>query len=64
MQFYAYKGKFKLNNEPLGSDNRMIIKDLKTASGAARRCKKSWGDNFKLYSFTNFYDNNTFREIL
>ena len=63
MKYYAYKGRQPLGSETLGADNRMIISDLKTTNGAARRCKKAWGANFKLYSFTNFYDNNTFKEL-
>lgn len=63
MNFYAYKGKHALGNEPLGTDNKMIIKDLKSVRGAIKRCKSMWGQNFKLYSYTEFYNNHTFKEI-
>lgn len=62
MKFYAYKGKEELGKEPLGTFNKQVI-ELKTINGAKRRCVNVWGNDYKLYSFTNFYDNKTFQEI-
>ena len=62
MKFYAYKGKEPLGKEPLGSFNKQII-ELKTVNGAKRRCINAWGSDYSLYSFTNIYDDKTFRQI-
>ena len=64
MNFYAYRGKKPLGSEVLGTDNRIIINDLKTVRGAIARCNKQWHNNFKLYSFTDIYDNTSFKEII
>jgi hypothetical protein len=60
MNFYAYKGKQLLGSEALGTDTRLVIRDLKTKKGAINRCKQIWGSNFSLYSFNNLYDNSTY----
>lgn len=33
MKFYAYKGTYKLKEEPCGSFDKLIINDLKTIRG-------------------------------
>ena len=64
MGFYAYIGDDDLGSEPLGSFGRMVIPDLKTARGAIRRCNKYWsGKEFRVYSFTDFYDESTYRRV-
>ncbi len=62
MKFYAYKPT-KEGKEPLGSMN-CILFELKTIRGAKARAKRNFKDNFKLFSYTNFYDDKTFKEIL
>lgn len=64
MGFYAYLGDYEFGTEPLGTGNKMIIPDLKTARGAIRRCNKYWkGKVFRVYSFTDFYDESTYRRV-
>ena len=63
MNFYAYKGKQPLGSEALGSDNRLIMRDLKTNRAAINRCKQVWGSNFSLYRFNNVYDNSSYELI-
>ena len=64
MGFYAYLGNDELGTEPLGSGNKMVIHDLKTARGAINRCNKYWsGKEFRVYSFTDFYDESTYRRV-
>ena len=63
MDFYAYKGKQPLGSEDLGTDNRLIIHDLKTKKGAINRCKQIWGSNFSLYRFNKTYDNSSYELI-
>lgn len=64
MGFYAYLGNAELGSEPLGSFGRMVIADLKTKQGALRRCNKYWKDRtFRIYSYTNFYDERTFKRV-
>ncbi len=63
MQFYCYRGRAALGCEQLGTEGRAILRDLKTVSGAIRRARRFFGPQFRLYSFTNFYDDCTFREV-
>ena len=53
-----------MTDEPLGSGGRSIDRDLKTLAGTIRRLKRAWpGKSFKVFSFTNFYDPKTFRQV-
>jgi hypothetical protein len=62
VKFYAYIPD-KQNNEPLGTFNRALF-ELKTVKGAIKKCKNNFKtDNFRLFSYTNFYDDKTFRDI-
>jgi hypothetical protein len=63
MNFYAYKDQYLLGHEPLGTANRMIWRDLKTVRGAINRAKKLWGRWYRIYTFTNFYDDKTFKLV-
>lgn len=57
MQFYCHT-----LPEPLGTDNRLIFRDLKTLRGAINRCNKVFGTkDYVIKSFTNFYDEKTFK---
>ena len=59
--FYAYKGIKPLGQEGLGSEGRMIVRDLKTVKGVINRIPSTWYDEgFSIYSFTNFYRDSTF----
>ena len=61
MQWYVYKGNYLLGEEPLGSDDRLIIRDLKTLHCVKKRICALWGDvPCRIYSFTDFSDNDTF----
>ncbi len=61
MNWYIYKGNFPLGEEPVGSDGRLIFRDLKTIRGVMNRIRNVLGDvPCRVYSFTNFYDNRTF----
>jgi hypothetical protein len=62
MKFYAYLPD-KNGNEPLGSFNKLLFQ-LKTISGARRKVDRIFnGENHKLFSYTNFYDDKTFKDI-
>lgn len=63
--FYAYQGHAPLSEELVGSDGKCVWHDLKTVCGARRRAHWTFGGegNYRLYTFTNFYDSNTFREV-
>ena len=61
MGFYVYRGNYPLGQEPLGTDSRLVFKDLKTIKGVLNRVRQCWGDvPCRVYSFTNFYDDSTF----
>lgn len=55
MRFYAYAGDAELGSEPCGGTGRSLF-ELKTTSGAIRRCYRWFGDTpFRLYSYTEWY---------
>jgi len=61
MNFYVHSG----SEEPTGTEGRFIWRDLKTRSGAIRRARRIFkGEPFSLYTFTDFYDEQTFKPIL
>ena len=62
MKFYAYKGNYELGKEPLGTFDKMMF-ELKTTKGALRRCYQCFKTDFRLYYYSNFYDNKTFKEV-
>lgn len=61
MKYYAYKLTDK-GTEPMGTSGRILF-ELKTHKGAIRRALCVLGHNFRLFSYTNFYDDKTFREV-
>ena len=68
MNFYSYVTETPntpgLADEPLGSGMRLIYRDLKTVRGAVNRMKRLSPDkSFKVFSFSNFYDDSTFRLV-
>jgi hypothetical protein len=64
MNFYVYRGHYPLGSEPLGTMGKSVWHDLKTQRGAIQRANRLYGlGGYKLYAFTNFYNNDTFREI-
>ena len=48
--------------EPMGTSDQMII-DLKTVQGALKRARRYFGHGVRLYSFTNIYNQDTYRLI-
>ncbi len=68
MQFYSYVTDEPhapgMLDEPVGTDGRFIDRDLKSVRGVVARIKKARpGKSFKVFSFTNFYDDKTFRLV-
>lgn len=63
MKYYAYAGNYELGKEPLGTADKLLIWDLTAMWAILRRCRRVFGMSFRLYSYTNFYDDKTFREI-
>lgn len=63
MKFYIYNENVPLGSESLGSQGKMIIEDLKTLKGAINRAKRSGYTHFRIYTFSNFYDDSTFKEV-
>ena len=61
MKFYAFIPGLD-NKEPIGTSNRTLF-ELKSRSGAIRRAERTLGPKVRLYTYTNFYDNETFTEI-
>lgn len=62
MKYYAYVPTEE-GEEPMGTANRIKFQ-LKTNRGAIRRAKRVLGDNFCLFTYTNFYNDLTFKEII
>lgn len=63
MKFYAYAGTAPLGQEPCGTGGRIMF-ELKTEAGARRRCRRVYGAQaFRLYVYSNFFNDSTFREV-
>lgn len=67
MNFYAYLPD-KDGSEPCGTDNRIVSKnEYKTLSSFMRyRLIPYYSNNFnlfKVFTFTNFYDDKTFKQV-
>ena len=68
MQYYSYVTENPCSpnwiDEPVGSGGRSIDRDRKTLRGVVNRLKKAWpGKSFKVFTFSNFYDPKTFRQV-
>lgn len=62
--YYAFEGNAILGRERLGTEGKHIWHDLKTDNGAKHRAYRLFnGKAFRLYRFTNMYDQSTFVEI-
>lgn len=62
MEYYAYIPK-EDGLEPLGTENRLIMKNLKTQNGAIRKARRILGNSCKVFSYTNFYNDKTFKQV-
>jgi hypothetical protein len=63
MKFYAYLSELPLGKEPLGTAGKLLF-ELKTKKGAIKHCQRIWKEKkFHIYTYTNFYDNDTFRVV-
>ena len=68
MQYYSYVTENPCSpnwiDEPVGSGGRSIDRDRKTLRGVVNRLKKAWpGKSFKVFTFSNFHDPKTFRQV-
>ena len=68
MQFYSYitdtPNAPGMTDEGVGTAGRSIDRDLKTLRGVVNRLKRVWpGKSFKVFTFTNFYDDKGFRQV-
>ena len=61
-KYYAFKGNYDLGNEPCGTSGKMLF-ELKTDRGAHARVATVYGTEYRLFTYTNFYDNKTFKEV-
>jgi hypothetical protein len=62
MNFYAYISHVELGHEPLGTDGRMLF-CLKTTRGAIKHVSRQWKAKWSLYTYSNFFDDSTFKLI-
>lgn len=61
MKFYAYIPT-KEGKEPCGTFGRLLF-ELKTVKGAVRRCEKYLGEKWRLYVYTDLYDDSTMHHV-
>ena len=61
MKFYAYVPT-KEGREPVGGDRKLIF-ELKTVAGAHKRARSVLGARYRLFTYTNFYRESTFRKV-
>jgi hypothetical protein len=60
-KFYAYKPRAD-GKLPLGTTGRTLF-ELKTVGGAKKRARSVLGSNYKLFTYTNFYNDKTFKKV-
>lgn len=64
MNYYTHKGTMPLGQEGLGTSGRYFDRDLKTLRGVINRnLKQRRLNSFTIYTFTNIYDNNTYKKV-
>jgi len=61
MKFYAYIPK-EDGSAPMGTANKLLF-ELKTHKGAIRRAGRLLGNPFCVFTYRNFYDSKTFKDI-
>lgn len=62
MNYYLYKGTAKLGNEQCGTEGRHIFFNC-TIKKVINTLKELKYRHYSIYSFINFYDDNTFKLI-
>lgn len=61
MQFFVER----LPEGRMGTDGKSIWRDIKTVKGAVKRAEGFYGKgNFALWTFTEFYKEETFRRVV
>lgn len=69
MQFYSYVTTTPdapgwTDDTRCGTEGKSLDRDLKTVRGVVRRLQRAWpGKSFKVISFTNLYDERTYRLV-
>lgn len=63
MNFYCYKGTHPLGEEPIGTADRYIYRNRKSLVILIRRLLSYGWTTFSIYTFTNFYDDSTFKLV-
>lgn len=61
--YYGYEGNAPLGTERLGTFGKFLRFDLKTDKGAIRALRRAITGDYRLYRFTNFYDEKTYTEV-
>lgn len=63
INYYAYSGKKSLIESKSNQTNSFSMKS-QNIDFVIKTCNKKFGEgNYRLYNFTNFNDNKTFKEI-
>lgn len=60
MNYYSFIG----DKEPLGTDKCFINRNVKRFNQTITYKLLQKADIFRVYTFTNFYDNNTFKLVM
>lgn len=68
MQFFSYTTETPtapgMTDYRAGGDGKSIDRDLKTLRGVRNRLRKAWpGRSFKVFTFTNIFDDSTFKLV-
>lgn len=63
MNYYAFIPR-EDGKSPLGTANRVVIRDFKLERNAKKRARVSLNtDKFVMFRYSNFYDNKTFKLV-
>lgn len=64
LKFFAYMGKMNLKEAKTACLDKQIFK-VNDQDFAKKRCTNKWGkDNFRLFVFEDYNNNETFKEVL
>lgn len=61
MKLYAYNQDVPLGQEHLGTMGRTLSEKYKTLNGFIRHLKSRGWKTYRVYSYTNFYNDDTFK---
>jgi len=61
LNLYCHQGTMELSQAPCGTEKQRIFHDLKTIRGARKRLDALGWESYRIYYFSNIYEEKTFK---